>query len=77
MYLIGDPRIKYFWTHGGLLGSTESVFCGKPSIITPIYGDQFLNAYALKNRKLGVIVPFEEITEEKLIKFIQELQRPR
>ncbi|KAM7353784.1 UDP-glycosyltransferase UGT5-like [Cochliomyia hominivorax] len=66
--LICHPKISVFWGHGGLLSTTEAVYCGKPMILTPIYGDQFVNGFAVENRKIGHILNFDEITEENLQK---------
>lgn len=48
------------------MGSSESAYCGKPMVLTPMYGDQFLNAAAAKARGMGFIVPYEDITEESM-----------
>lgn len=45
------------------MGSSESAYCGKPMVLTPMYGDQFLNSAAAKARGMGFIVPYEDITE--------------
>lgn len=50
-------------THGGLLGSSEAAYCGVPVVVTPMYGDQFLNAAALVNRGMGSVVPYEDISK--------------
>ncbi|XP_073820836.1 UDP-glycosyltransferase family 36 member A1 [Musca autumnalis] len=71
--LLCHPKIKLFWGHGGLLGTTEAVYCGKPMILTPIYGDQFVNAFAAQNRKIGRILNFEDISENNLDIVLQEI----
>lgn len=58
--------MKIFWTHGGNSGTIETVHCGKPAIITPFYGDQYLNAAALEKRGMGFILPLLEITAFKI-----------
>lgn len=58
--------MRAFISHGGLMGSSESAYCGKPMVLTPMYGDQFLNAAAAKARGMGFIVPYEDITEESM-----------
>ncbi|XP_037935861.1 UDP-glucosyltransferase 2 [Teleopsis dalmanni] len=75
--LLCHPKVKYFWGHGGLLGTTEAVYCGKPLIVTPIYGDQFTNANAVENRKVGVIMDYNDIDENRLVNTIQEIMRTR
>lgn len=61
--LLCHPKVKAFISHGGLLGTTESVFCGVPMVVTPFYGDQFLNAGAVEQRRFGVIVDFKDFDE--------------
>ncbi|KAH8350609.1 hypothetical protein KR067_011689 [Drosophila pandora] len=71
--LLCHPKVKLFWSHGGLLGTTESVHCGKPLLVTPIYGDQFLNAFSVQNRGMGLKLDYEEITIENLQKAFSKL----
>ncbi|KMY90878.1 UDP-glycosyltransferase UGT5 [Drosophila simulans] len=56
--LLCHPKVRAFISHGGLLGTTEAVHCGVPMLVTPFYGDQFLNSGAVKQRGFGVIVDF-------------------
>lgn len=71
------PKVNYFWGHGGLLGTTEAVYCGKPMVVTPFYGDQFLNGKAVENRRVGSILNYGEISEEKVLETLREIMRPR
>ncbi|KAM7352222.1 UDP-glycosyltransferase UGT5-like isoform 2-T2 [Cochliomyia hominivorax] len=73
LQLICHPKIALFWGHGGLLSTTEAVYCGKSMLITPIYGDQFVNGFAVENRKIGRIVNFDEITEDNVEKALKEV----
>lgn len=50
-------------THGGLLGANEAAYCGVPVVVTPFYGDQFLNAAAFESRGMGVVLKFQDIDE--------------
>lgn len=45
----------------------RTVHCGKPAVITPFYGDQYLNAVALVERGFGFLLPLEEITAERIL----------
>ncbi|KAI8043739.1 UDP-glycosyltransferase UGT5 [Drosophila gunungcola] len=60
------PKVKGFISHGGLLGTTEAVHCGVPMLVTPFYGDQFLNAGAMKQRGFGVIVDFSDFDTDHI-----------
>lgn len=54
-------------THSGLLGSSEAAYCGVPIVMTPMYGDQFLNAAALAYRRMGVILHYEDVNKKDVI----------
>ncbi|KAG4074841.1 hypothetical protein HA402_009266 [Bradysia odoriphaga] len=69
--ILCHPNVKAFITHGGLLGSSEAAHCGVPTIITPMYGDQFLNAAGMVRRGMGVVVHYEQITMESMQKAIK------
>lgn len=63
--------------HGGNSGTVETVYCGKPAIITPFYGDQYINAAALAKRGIGFILPFTEISAEKILNAVNSALDPR
>ena len=63
--------------HGGLLGITEAVHCGVPVIVTPIYGDQFLNAAAVKSRGTAIILKLHDINEKNLVEAFQNITSER
>lgn len=65
-----------FWTHGGNVGMIEAVHCGKPTIVTPFYGDQFLNAAALSERGMGFRLSLQDITADEIYKNVQKALRP-
>lgn len=60
------PNVKVFMTHGGMLGTSEGVHCGVSMVVTPFYGDQWLNSRALEYREVAVIMNYNEISEEKV-----------
>lgn len=61
-----------FYSHAGLMGSSESVYCGVPMVLTPMYGDQFHNAAAARARGIGSIVHYEDITQDTMTAAISE-----
>lgn len=69
--ILCHPKVNVFFTHGGLLGSSEAAYCGVPVVVTPIYGDQFLNSAALVDRGMGVVVQYEDISAESIKNAIQ------
>ncbi|KAH8289921.1 hypothetical protein KR018_003220 [Drosophila ironensis] len=71
--LLCHPMVKAFMSHGGLLGTTEAVHCGVPMLVTPFYGDQFLNAGAIEQRKFGVILNFEDFDVDHITRGLQQI----
>lgn len=69
--------MKLFWTHGGNLGVIETVHCGKPAIVTPFYGDQYLNAAALSERGMGFRLNILEITADKIYELAAKALQPQ
>ncbi|XP_069964141.1 UDP-glycosyltransferase UGT5 isoform X1 [Bactrocera oleae] len=71
--ILCHPNVKVFMSHGGLMGSSEAAYCGVPVVVTPMYGDQFLNAAALKYRGMGVVLKYNDITENSVLRSIREV----
>lgn len=70
-YFAGHPNVRVFVSHGGLLGTSEGAYCGVPMVLTPMYGDQYLNSAAAKSRGFGTILDYEDITVETVTKAIK------
>lgn len=64
--ILCHPNVHVFVSHGGLLGGSEAVYCGKPMVLTPLYGDQYLNVASAKARGIGFVVPYDDITAETM-----------
>lgn len=75
--ILCHPNVKGFWSHGGLMGTSEGVYCEKPIIVTPIYGDQFLNGAALEHRGMGIVLHYNQLTEDRIVDAIQRILTPR
>lgn len=71
------PNVKLFWSHGGNLGTSESIHCGVPMIVTPFWGDQFLIGNAAINRGVGRMLNYDDILEESVYATISEVLQPR
>lgn len=56
---------------------TEALHCGKPLLMTPIYGDQFLNAHAAQDRGIGLTLDYQHIDVQSLQQALQQLSNPR
>ena len=59
-------NIKAFITHGGLMGTQESIAYGVPMVGIPLFGDQPRNIKSYVQKNLAVMVEYEGITENTL-----------
>lgn len=71
--ILCHPNVKVFISHGGMLGTTEAIYCGVPVITIPFYGDQPLNGAAMEYRGIGVKIPYEDIDRTKIRRAIMKL----
>ena len=71
--ILCHPNVKVFMTHAGLMGSSEAAYCGVPVVATPMYGDQFLNAAAMQQRGMAVILHYEDINENYVIRAVKKV----
>ncbi|KAJ8954682.1 hypothetical protein NQ318_011374 [Aromia moschata] len=71
--ILAHPNVKVFITHGGLLSTTETVYHGVPVVAIPILGDQKMNAKGAEDNGYGIVLPFDELSEEKLTSFLDEI----
>lgn len=74
--ILCHPKVRVFMSHGGLLGSSEAAYCGVPAVVTPMYGDQFMNAAAIVHRGMGVLLPFPHMTTENIVKALKRTLEP-
>lgn len=72
----GSPNVNAFIYHGGLLSSTEAVYCGIPQIILPQFGDQFRNAKALESIGLAVVLDTNDVSEENVKEALLKVLHP-
>lgn len=75
--ILCHPKVRVFMTHGGLLGSSEAAYCGVPTVVTPMYGDQFLNGAAMVSRGFGNILGYDDITKENVYNALKKALEPR
>ncbi|XP_048513493.1 UDP-glycosyltransferase UGT5-like [Athalia rosae] len=64
--VISHPNVRVFISHGGMLGTTEAVWAGKPMLVIPVFGDQPTNAALLEEKGFAVVLGYSEITKETL-----------
>ncbi|XP_058833853.1 UDP-glucosyltransferase 2-like [Topomyia yanbarensis] len=61
--ILAHPNVKLFITHGGNLGTTESLYHGKPMIGIPIFGDQMMNIEKSVRAGYALLLKFSDISE--------------
>uniref|UniRef100_A0A336K257 UDP-glucuronosyltransferase n=1 Tax=Culicoides sonorensis TaxID=179676 RepID=A0A336K257_CULSO len=61
--ILAHKNVKLFITHGGLLGTTESVYHGVPIIGIPMFADQKMNMVHYQSAGLGLVLEFSNLTE--------------
>jgi UDP-N-acetylglucosamine:LPS N-acetylglucosamine transferase len=60
-------NIKLFITQCGLQSLQEAVYHGVPILGIPVFSDQNYNARKIATEEIGLQVPFQELTKEKLL----------
>ncbi|XP_063828704.1 UDP-glycosyltransferase UGT5-like [Ostrinia nubilalis] len=65
--IFAHPNVVAFYSHCGLLGTTEAIYHGVPIVGMPIFGDQPSNAAAMEEGGMGVQIQTTELTTEKLL----------
>ncbi|XP_057336618.1 UDP-glucosyltransferase 2-like [Microplitis mediator] len=68
--ILKHKNTKAFITHGGLMGTQESLAYGVPMVGLPIFGDQYTNLQVYEKRKIAVVLKHEDITAESLTKAV-------
>lgn len=71
--IVAHPNVKVFITHGGALGTTESLSEGVPLLGIPLFGDQRMNIKRAEAKGYALTVDYRNITEENFSKALNEL----
>lgn len=71
--ILAHPNVKVFITHGGMLGTTESVYNGKPMIGIPCFGDQSMNIARAVKQGYAVKLDLGSLTEEGILGAVHEI----
>ena len=64
--VLGHPNLKLFISHGGKSSFQETVCHKKPALFIPITGDQPANSREAEKSGFGLMLPYQELTEESL-----------
>ncbi|PIO66214.1 glycosyltransferase family 28 protein [Teladorsagia circumcincta] len=71
--LLGDKRLSAFITHAGMNSILEATFFGKPLVVVPLFGDQYLNAKNVERRGMAVMIGKNELNKDTLTAAIREV----
>nr|QBK47177.1 UDP-glycosyltransferase UGT45C1 [Chilo suppressalis] len=71
------PKLIGFVSHSGMLSSTEAVYCGKPMVTMPFFGDQFDNSGSLEATDFAKTLYLANVTPENLANAITEITSPQ
>ncbi|XP_037293501.1 UDP-glucosyltransferase 2-like [Manduca sexta] len=74
--ILAHPKVLAFFSHCGLLGTTEAIYHGVPVVGMPVFGDQPGNAAAIEESGLGVRILIEDLTKENLLEKIKTVLDP-
>jgi len=61
------PNIKLFITQCGLQSVQEAVYHGVPILGIPFFVDQKYNAKKIATGEIGLQLPFQELTKDRLL----------
>ncbi|KXJ82205.1 hypothetical protein RP20_CCG015147 [Aedes albopictus] len=71
--ILAHRNVKLVITHGGLLGTTEALYHGKPILGIPIFGDQMMNVEKAVRAGYGLKLDYELISEATVGQVIDAL----
>ncbi|XP_063365012.1 UDP-glycosyltransferase UGT5-like isoform X2 [Cydia amplana] len=75
--ILAHPNVIAFYSHCGLLGTTEAIHHGVPVLGMPIFGDQPSNAAAVEESGLGVRIDITTLTKEELLSKFKIILDPK
>ncbi|KAG5675502.1 putative UDP-glycosyltransferase [Polypedilum vanderplanki] len=71
--ILAHKNCKLMIGHGGIFGTQEAIYYGKPMIVFPFYGDQHLNGYKLERDGIGILQAINELTSDSLLAAINRI----
>lgn len=60
--ILAHQNVVLFVTHGGVFGTQEGLYRGKPMLMIPFYGDQFRNSIKSVIGGYAIMLRFSEVT---------------
>ncbi|XP_069937201.1 UDP-glycosyltransferase UGT5-like [Cherax quadricarinatus] len=64
--ILGDPRLRLFITHGGLLSTLESMYHGVAVLGMPVFADQYSNMNTAQRDGWGRVLLWQQLTFDNL-----------
>ncbi|XP_071525916.1 UDP-glucosyltransferase 2-like [Panulirus ornatus] len=64
--VLGDPRLRLFITHGGLLSTQEATYHGVPLLGLPVFLDQQYNMEQVQREGWGRLLQWDNLTYDNL-----------
>nr|XP_053649729.1 UDP-glucuronosyltransferase 2B7-like [Cherax quadricarinatus] len=64
--ILGDPRLRLFITHGGLLSTLESMYHGVSVLGIPVFADQHTNMIKVQRDGWGKVLFWDQLTFDNL-----------
>ncbi|KAK8730233.1 hypothetical protein OTU49_008164 [Cherax quadricarinatus] len=64
--ILGDPRLRLFITHGGLLSTLESMYHGVSVLGIPVFADQQSNMIKVQRDGWGKVLFWDQLTFDNL-----------
>ncbi|XP_031627056.1 UDP-glucuronosyltransferase 2B20-like [Contarinia nasturtii] len=71
--ILSHSNVILYITHGGLFGTSESLYHGVPLLFIPFSLYQFMNANRIKTEGYGQVLLFNDITKESFSKAVNEI----
>lgn len=71
--ILAHRNVVLFISHGGVFGTFEAIWHGRPMLLIPFFGDQHRNAMRAVRGGYGKFLPYSKINNETLLNAVQEL----
>lgn len=71
--ILANSNVILFISHGGLFGTSESLYHGVPLLLIPFFGDQFRNAFRIQTAGYGQFMTFPDVNKESFWKAVNEV----
>ncbi|XP_053608211.1 UDP-glucosyltransferase 2-like [Plodia interpunctella] len=75
--ILAHPKVVAFYSHCGMMSTTEAIHYGVPVVGMPIFGDQPANAAAIEESGLGVQIQLRDVTKELLVEKFNTVLDPK